>query len=307
MLMEELTSVRIVTLLDNCVQRSGVLGQWGLSFFIEAVDFNGRKHHLIFDTGGNKEVILCNLEALNIDLSDLEFIVLSHGHDDHTSATVEVMKKAKANAHLKVIAHPYAFLPKFEVTQSKKKIESGIPKGQRMEDLKKAGGEIVLAKHPFPLFPGAVTTGEISRSSDFESDLDLESQKKRYFVINGRVEPDRLLDDNALILNTPLGLLVVTGCAHAGVINTLVHAQRVTKICEICGLVGGMHLSRKDTSYLERTIEELKLLKPRLLSPGHCTGFRALSRLYRAFPNEFDTDFVGKVLEIKENAILKRA
>ena len=111
--MEEIRSIKVTTLADNSVRKSGFLGQWGLSFLLEIQDESSRLHKIIFDTSASKEALLYNIKKLKIGLSDLQYIVLSHGHGDHTSATVELVKMAKKV--VKVVAHPHLYLPKYYV------------------------------------------------------------------------------------------------------------------------------------------------------------------------------------------------
>ena len=117
------------------------LGQWGLSFLIEFVDARGDERKVVFDTGIHKESLLHNIKQLEVDLSDADSIVLSHGHLDHTAATVEV---AKAAGGAKIYAHPHAFLPRFYEDKKGKRRKIGVPKGEGLDEIERAGGEIML-------------------------------------------------------------------------------------------------------------------------------------------------------------------
>jgi len=297
--LEKLKSVKITTLADNSVHKSGFIGQWGLSFLVEAEDRRSRTHKIIFDTGAVKESLLYNIRRLRLNLSNLEYIVLSHGHSDHTAATVELLKMAKRE--VRVVTHPHVFLPKFTVGKDGKRVMGGPPKGQRLGDIQKAGGRSVTSKKPFELFPGAYTTGEIPRVTDFEmiSPPISDVTARRFTVIEGKTVPDLLLDEQALLMNVKrLGPLVITGCSHAGVINTLLQAQRVCGSKKIYGAIGGYHLVQRNDSYINRTIKELRNFGLKLISPCHCTGFKATCNLYQAFPRAFLLNFSGRTMKV---------
>ena len=145
--MEELKSVKITTLADNSVQASNLLGQWGLSLLLEVEDQESKIHKIILDTAAVKEGLLHNINKLRPDLSDLEYIVLSHGHSDHTATIVELLRMAKGE--VKVIAHPHAFLRKFVTKKDGKRIENGVPKGERIKNIHEAGGRLITSEKPF--------------------------------------------------------------------------------------------------------------------------------------------------------------
>ena len=142
--MEELKRVKITTLADNSVQPSNLLGQWGLSLLLEVEDQRSKIHKIIFDTAAVKEGLLYNINKLGVDLSDLEYLVLSHGHHDHTASIVELLRMAKGK--VKVVAHPHAFLPKFVTKKDGKQIENGVPKGERIENILETGGRLTTVR-----------------------------------------------------------------------------------------------------------------------------------------------------------------
>lgn len=199
-------SVKITTLADNVVYHSELLGQWGFSAHLEIRDSHGEKHVVVFDTGGMRSALLYNVKALKLDLYRLECIILSHGHSDHTSATVELIRKAGRN--VKVVVHPSIFCPRFEVEKGKKR-HYGIPKGERREDIIEAGGELVETTQPLEILPGVSTSGEIQRVTPFEK---ITWNGKA--IIDGKQVKDRVPEDQALFVNLrKQGILVVSGCA----------------------------------------------------------------------------------------------
>jgi 7,8-dihydropterin-6-yl-methyl-4-(beta-D-ribofuranosyl)aminobenzene 5'-phosphate synthase len=303
-----LESIRITTLADNYVFKSGFLGQWGLSFLVEAKDGTGRTHKIVFDTAAIKESVLYNIKKLGIDLSDLEYIVLSHGHKDHTATTVELLRMS--NRNVKVVTHPHLFLPKFTVAKDGRRVEGGPPEGEASADIEKAGGQLVMTDKPLKLFPGAYTTGQIPRVTDFEmtSPPARDATAKRFTVVGGKTVPDLLLDDQGLVMNVnKLGPTVIAGCSHAGLVNTVLQARKLAGSEKVYGIIGGFHLLQHDNSHINRTIRELRNFGFELISPCHCTGFEATCALYRAFPKEFILNSSGRTIEAGTKTELRLA
>ena len=288
-MMQAVKSVSITTLADNVVYHSGLLGQFGFSAYLEIKDRRGQKHSLIFDTGRIKSALLYNIKALKLDLSQLECIILSHGHNDHTCATVELIRRSKRK--VKVIVHPSIFYPRFAVEKGKKRYH-GIPKGERKEDLLKAGAEIVETTEPIEIIPGVLTSGEIKRATSFEK-----ITWKNFAIIDGKTVRDKVPEDQALFINIEKrGVLVISGCAHAGIINTLQCASNVTKT-RLYGFIGGTHLVRPKEDRLKETLNKLTEFDLKLVSPAHCTGHKSIAAINQAFPEEFVLNFAGRVID----------
>ncbi|MEM4246319.1 MAG: MBL fold metallo-hydrolase, partial [Candidatus Bathyarchaeia archaeon] len=151
-------SLKITTLADNMVQRSSFHGQWGLSFLLEVEDTNGVEKRIVFDTGNDRAPLLHNVKVLKAELQDVNCIILSHGHGDHTAATVEIVRQTGG---VKVYAHPYVFQQRFTVDKQGKRRRGGVPLGERIGDIEEAGGEVILSPEPVEVVPGVWTTGEI--------------------------------------------------------------------------------------------------------------------------------------------------
>jgi len=294
--MRLIKALKITTLAENMVATAdGCLGQWGLSFLLECVDAKGNERKVIFDTGMHKQALLYNIKKLKANLSDVGCIVLSHGHLDHTATTVEVVK---ATGGVKVCAHPHTFLPRFYKAKTGKRRQIGVPRGERLEDIERAGGDVLLSAEPTEVVPGIWTTGQIKRVTSFERALPLSEGEKLTIVIDGKEIDDQILDDQALWMDVEgVGPLVITGCAHAGLLNTILHVQRIGNFKHIHGLVGGTHLVGRSEEYLQQTVKELKQFGLGLISPCHCTGFKATVRLWQAFPETFVMNFNGRVIE----------
>lgn len=294
MKMSLIRALKITTLAENTA--SECLGQWGLSFLLELVDTRGNDRKVIFDTGMHRQALLYNMRKLKVDLRDADCIVISHGHLDHTATTVEFVKAAGG---LKVYAHPHTFLPRFHQSKTGKRRQIGVPKGERQEEIERAGGNVLLSTEPMEVVPGVWTTGQIERARSFERPLPLSEGEKLIVVVKGKEIADEVLDDQSLWMNVDgVGPLVITGCAHAGPVNTLSHVQKIGRFKNVRGLVGGTHLVGRSEEYLEQTIEELKQFGLSLVSPCHCTGFKAKVRLWQAFPEAFVMNFSGRVIEV---------
>lgn len=293
--MEQIQALKITTLAENLVQTAG-LGQWGLSFLLELVDARGEDRKVVFDTSSEKKAFLHNVKHLKVDLRDVDCVVISHGHGDHTAATVEVVEAAGG---VKVYGHPHIFLPRSYVNREGKRRPGGLPKGEGLEEIEAAGGEVVLSTDPVEVVPGLWTTGQIKRVTPFECiSPPTTGGERRIIVVEGEETDDLILDDQALWTNVrDVGPFVITGCAHAGPVNTLLQVQGLGGFEGIHAFVGGTHLVGRKEEYIEQTIAELKKFRLGLVSPCHCTGFKATTRIWQAFPQEFVLNFCLRAIE----------
>jgi len=293
--MNSIRSLKVTTLAENLVQAGG-LGQWGLSFLFELEDGGGRDRKVMFDTGANKEAFLHNVRLLEVDLGDIDCVVISHGHGDHTAATVEVVEAAGG---VKVYGHPHTFQPRFYEDREGKRRPGGPPKGEGLTEIEAAGGEVVLSAEPVEVVQGLWTTGQVERVTTFERiSPPTGGGGRRIVVVDGEEVDDLILDDQSLWTEVDgVGPWVITGCAHAGPVNTLLQVLRLGGFDGIHGFVGGTHLVGRSEEYLEQTIAELKRFRLVLISPCHCTGFKATARLWWAFPEEFVLNFSLRVIE----------
>lgn len=287
-------TLKITTLAENNAM-SFLLGQWGLSFLLELVDARGEKRKIVFDTGKDKHALLHNVKNLKADLSDVDCVALSHGHLDHTAATVEIVKMAGG---VKVYAHPHTFLPRFLKDKTGKKRDIGVPKGEGIVEIENAGGKVILGSKPTEIVPGVWTTGQITRATSFERALPLSEKEKSIIVVDGKETDDQILDDRALWMQIEgIGPHVITGCAHSGLINTLRHVQKIGHLEQIHSLIGGTHLVGRSSDYLDKTIVALEKFDLKLISPCHCSGFVGMARLWNAFPSAFVLNFSGRTIE----------
>jgi 7,8-dihydropterin-6-yl-methyl-4-(beta-D-ribofuranosyl)aminobenzene 5'-phosphate synthase len=274
-------AVRITTLSENTAQL-GFLGEWGLSILVET-----ESTKVLLDTSMSISAVH-NADLMGIDLSTIDKIVLSHAHGDHTGGLREVLRRVRKG--VEVIAHPDIWIPKY-VHYGEISRYAGIP--YIKEDLVALGATFNLSKAPVRISDDITTTGEIEMTNDYETIDD-----RLYLKKDTRMIPDPLADDLALIIRTSEGLVLITGCAHRGIINTVRHVQKLTKGEYIHTIIGGMHLMVASPERIEKTARELKELGLQRLGVSHCTGFNASSVLARELGDVFFLNNAGTQLTI---------
>ena len=262
------------------------VAEHGLSFLVSVIS-GGTRRTLLFDTGSSVDALTHNLRALGADPSAIEAIVLSHGHFDHTMGLNGLVGTLHPLPPL--VVHPNVWLRRRVVIPGQTPWE--LPTTNR-DKIRAAGFPVIERRGPSSLLDGAiVVTGEIERTTEFEHGLPVHEAFR-----DGRWEPDPLLrDDQALIANVRgKGLVVITGCSHAGVINTLRYARKTTGIERVYAVLGGFHLSGMLYEHIiPETVEALRDIGPQVIAPSHCTGMRATHALAEAFPGEFIPSSVG--------------
>lgn len=276
-------TLRITTLSENTAGKRGLLGEWGLSILLETGDSN-----ILFDCGQTISTVH-NAEKLNIDLTKVNKIVLSHGHYDHTGGLRDVLGKMKKE--VEIIAHPNIWQAKYAWREGESSRYIGIPFERR--ELENLGAHFNLAKEPTKITDDLTTTGEIPMLTDFEQ-LD----ECMFVREDSNWQPDKLFDDQALVIKDEAGLIVISGCAHRGIINTLYRAMQLTGIKKIHAVIGGSHLVDAPEEILKRTIYALRMLEIPTIGLCHCTGMTAASLMAREFGNNFIFNKTGTVIEI---------
>lgn len=254
-------SIRITTLSENTASY-GFLAEWGLSILIEADDTN-----LLLDTGLSFSAAR-NAQTLGIDLSTIDQIVLSHGHADHTGGLPEMLALMEG---VEVIAHPEVFAAKCVRTGADIR-DVGTP--FHREEMASLGAWFNLTREPETVAAGIMTTGEIPLTTEYETVDDNLLVRQ-----NSNTIPDPLLDDLALVIDADFGLVVILGCAHRGIVNTLRHAMSLSGRDSVHTVIGGTHLLGASNERIERTIADLKTMEIQKLGVSHCTGFAASARL----------------------------
>ncbi len=266
--------MRLTVLTDNTTRIDAYyLGEPGVSYYIQDSGKN-----MLFDTGYS-DVFIRNAAAMKLDYQQLDAIVFSHGHNDHTGGLAALPESIR---DIPIYAHPAAFLPKRSDGED---IGSPIT----TEELA-ARFELRLSSMPVPLTDRLLFLGEIPRTNDFENKTPIGEK-----LAGGLWEPDYVLEDSALVYRGDEGLTIITGCSHAGICNITEYAKAVCGDDRIAGIIGGFHLLEM-TSQVEKTAEYLRIQHPGLLCPCHCTCFHARAAIDRVVP--IRELCVGDVLEI---------
>jgi 7,8-dihydropterin-6-yl-methyl-4-(beta-D-ribofuranosyl)aminobenzene 5'-phosphate synthase len=265
--------LRITTLSENTAGGGNLLAEYGLSVLVETDDIN-----ILLDTSSGISASH-NADILGIDLSKIDKIILSHGHHDHTGGLRQILRKMRKE--VEIIAHPDIWAAKYARRQGQKDRYIGMP-FQRQE-LESLGANFTLTTKPIKITDNIMTTGEVPMVADFE-----EIEPNRFFVKEETGwQPDELLDDQALIINTEQGLVVILGCAHRGIINTLYHAQQLTGVTQIHMVLGGCHLISASKERIRLTISALRELNVQKLGVSHCTGLPAAVIMAQEFGDKF--------------------
>jgi 7,8-dihydropterin-6-yl-methyl-4-(beta-D-ribofuranosyl)aminobenzene 5'-phosphate synthase len=262
----QIRALKVTVLSTMLVGDAPGLGEWGFSALVEA---DG--HRILLDTGSHPETVLQNARDLNVDLSDVKEVILTHNHWDHVRGLMTLRREMmKKNPAALSVAH----------------VGRGIfysrpsPKGENNDmiairkDYEASGGKFIEHSEGVEIFPGAWLTGPVPRK-----------YPERNWSVTGKVQTpnglveDSIPEDQSLVLNTPQGLVVVTGCGHAGVVNILTYAGERFPNQPVYGIVGGLHLFPASDEQLDWTGDKLKEFKVANLIGAHCTGIEAVYRL----------------------------
>ena len=265
-------SIQITTLSENTAGKVNLIAEWGFSILIET---DAQK--ILFDTGRSFSAA-CNVITLGIDLSRLDKIVFSHGHADHTGGLLDILKIVKDG--VEVIAHPDIWAAKYVKQPEEAEKYAGVPFPK--EAAETLGASFNLTKEPVWISENIVTSGEIPMITEYEK-----IDPVVYVRDKGELEPDPLWDDQALFLKSEKGLIIILGCAHRGIINTIRHAQKLTGLESIYAVIGGTHLISASPERMDSTIVELLSFGVQKLGVSHCTGLPASAILAHTFGEAF--------------------
>lgn len=249
-------------------------------------------YRILFDCGGSENTFVSNFKALGIDPLTINQVVISHGHPDHFGA-LKAFMELRGGVPCPVVIHPDTFSARYIVSPHGflfPHITAALPS---LKECEEAGARFVQVEEPIKVGPAAMTTGNIPWHEDvpFEpSPITIYHEKSRKFVL------DKTPDEMALCINLKdKGLVVISGCAHNGIINTIKRCQEVSGIDEVYAVIGGFHLGFPEVprDMPAKTIEKLKEINPKVVIPQHCTGFRATAEIMNAFPDEYVQSSVG--------------
>jgi 7,8-dihydropterin-6-yl-methyl-4-(beta-D-ribofuranosyl)aminobenzene 5'-phosphate synthase len=274
----------------NPFERSLPTAEHGFSVLVR-VKRDDKEGQVLFDTGLSRRGLLYNIDALEIDLADVQAIVLSHGHPDHAMGLPGVVARL-GTGNMPLLLHPDAYLERKLVLPNGDEIMVPAPK---VADFRRENIEIIEEVGPSMLVDDMIlVSGEIARHTDFEKGFPI-----HYAQRHGSWEPDPLImDDQCLIINVRHeGLVIITGCGHSGIINTIRNAQAITGVHKIYAVMGGFHLTGAlFEPIIPATIAALKEINPRYLMPGHCTGWSATHQIAQAMPEAYIPNSVGTTL-----------
>ena len=278
-------SVHLTVLCENSVERVsplGLIGEHGFACHVQTEQGN-----FLFDTGGG-QTIIPNSEKLKIDFQKLQGIIFSHGHLDHTGGLQQVLERS---GRVPIYGHPDLFNSRHSSNGNQLR-EIGIPWSKA--ELEEMGADFKLDREPQQIARGLMLSGEIPRLSKFETG----DPNLVVISASGESVRDPLADDYSLFIDSPKGLIILLGCAHAGVLNIIDHACKITGKDKIHMLIGGTHLKFSSPEQLEATLDKLEEVAIDRIGVAHCTGLRQAQKLADRFGDRFFFASVGTEIHI---------
>ena len=309
MILKEVEKVEVTCLVDNNVDvllpntevahrpvltrswyKQPLLAEHGFSVSL-TLHIDGVKRRLLLDSGLDPLVASHNADVLGFDLSNCESLISSHGHIDHAGGLINLRKRMNTvQQRIPLVLHEDAFRNRLVKFQDGRTIDLPAPNRSLLTN----AGYDIIEKHSPSLWidDTVLITGEIPRTNSFEKGFPNHYSE----VEEGKMEPDPLIkDDQAIIMKVKdKGLVIITGCGHAGIINTLNYAKELTGEDRVYSVLGGMHLSGGlFEPIIPITVEELEKVKPKFVVPCHCSGLKAISEIARKMPSAFIQNSVG--------------
>lgn len=283
-----------------------LLAEHGFSVLIQADNSNEK---ILWDAGVSKVALIENMRRMEIDFRAISIIALSHGHQDHFAGMTALLNEMSlipeekewgetvakedienwiAEGQIPIVSHPAAFRERWWKKDDGTLVGPWLPPPE--QEWEAAGAKIIYSQEPYKLTQGCWTTGFVPRTS-FETSgrpTQLLYREGSDFI------PDDLDDDQSIVINVKdKGLIILSGCAHAGIVNTVNYAKEFTGIDKIYAILGGFHLARAKDDEIGKTIDSIKKMNPTHIIPTHCTGFRAINQFAKAMPDEFIEGVVG--------------
>lgn len=277
--------LQFTILSENTVKMNDLLAEWGLSIFIKT-----EKIKILYDCG--KSITAAhNAQRIGINLNEIDVILLSHSHYDHTGGLLEILSRINKE-QIDIIVHPQIWAERYNRSQGEKDKFMGIL--FRSQQIDNYGAKFRYTTKPLKITRNILTSGEIPMITNFEC---FDTNIKRLMKKDNKFIPDYILDEQAIFIQTKEGLIVLTACAHRGIINTLYHAQNITGEKRIYAVIGGIHLLHSSIERIEKTIELFKKLNIQRLYLGHCTGLNAITLISHEFGERFFGINTGTIIE----------
>jgi len=299
--MQSVQELVIRVVVDDNADGRGLLGEGGFSALLEAMLADGRRIKVLFDAGPSHVALSNNMKALKIDPTTIDCVVVSHGHWDHVGGLMEAVSSIYTGSRVPVVCHPQTFVPKYFKADDGSTTDISFTDFYSLEDLEEKA-QILATTNPYQIIEGVTTTGEVPRRNDFEK---LSGRLLRVTTTkDGKKVRDELDDDLSLVCHMTDGKVVIlTGCCHAGIVNTTEHASKLTGTKNIIGIVGGFHLFDSSNLRLQRTADSLKnyslLARPGgIVAPCHCSGLRGKVAMLGAFPETFVEATTGSTIAL---------
>ena len=288
-------NIKITTLSENSVADIDYVAEWGFSVHI-SIDGGPS---ILFDTG-YKSACVTNADVAGVKLEDIDSIILSHGHMDHTGGLRSVLQKIRNEkpdrAHVDILCHPAA-IESQHVKHTDEYFYRGCP--FQIEELVRWGARFKVSSKPEWVTEDIVLSGEVPMKTDFESVAPICFLKKEDQYLESSVA-----DDQALFVVTDRGLLIILGCAHRGMINTIAHAKDITGIDDVYMVIGGSHLMNTSRAQQEATLAAIERLGIEKVGVSHCTGMRPASFLYeRLGPKRFFFNNAGTKISFSDQKV----
>jgi 7,8-dihydropterin-6-yl-methyl-4-(beta-D-ribofuranosyl)aminobenzene 5'-phosphate synthase len=276
--------------------------------FAALVELKRAGVRILWDAGTSQIALLENVRRMKIDLTTVDKIGLSHGHGDHYASMTDVIQQIAKRPEprewpkdapleeirgwtqvrkVPLVAHPAAFRERWRIAQDGKKHGPRLVPRQEWEA---AGAEIILSAGPYRLGRGCWTTGTIPRLSFERAGM----SSSFAYRLGDEFPRDHMDDDQSMVINIEdKGLVILTGCAHSGVVNTLQFAREISGVDDVLAILGGFHLGPAKDDEIDCTIDEILKLEPKMVVPSHCTGFKAIARFADRMPDAFVLGVVG--------------